>query len=156
MSQKFGTEVKGFKELARDIREMNDDVQSKHLLKGLQKAATTILIAIRQKAPVRTGKLFFDARIRKERRDWWNPAYAVLFKDAFYARFVEFGWVPRNQHTEKDTNSTRRDKRARARRSGRKVQAKPFIRPAFEQSAGDAGEAAIEEIGNQIERMFRG
>lgn len=72
-------------------------------------------------------------------------------RDAFYARFLEGGWIPRGPGN-RIKGGRRRKALERSRLAGRKVQY-PFMAPAFAANTGRAVTAFVQRMEREIKRL---
>lgn len=115
------TTVKGFAELEAALNKLPDEIAKKVLVAAVTEGTETFRQRAMELAPYDTEKkegMHLIDGIRKEIRTGshgvkggWVHGKVGLHPDVFYGRFIEFGW---------DTPA------------GTKVQAQPFMRPAFD------------------------
>ena len=108
-------EIKGLRELDRELRKLSRKAQRQTVTRALREAAKPMLAEARAKAPVgSTGKLKRGIVIRAvPRLPKGNFGVMVgVKKEVFYARFLEFGT--------------------------RRMAPKPFLRPSYEQGKNKA------------------
>lgn len=139
-------QVKGLKELGERMRRLSADMAGKVARQATAAGAGVTRKAIRARAPKDTGNLQAAIVMKRVRDTNLTEEYIVaprkgktrdvkaakrgegrLGKDAFYARFNEFGTV--------------------------KMPAQPFIRPGFEQSVGPATEAIAKRLKQRLDKV---
>lgn len=133
----------GFQALARELREMPDNIAKNALRAAVNAGATEVRKEVRLRAPVRTGRLR-RAVYQKQIRELSSLYRQVFFvsirsgpkvvngakdrsRDAFYWRFLEFGT--------------------------RYIAARPFLRPAFEAQKRAAIDAMAQKLRERIARF---
>ena len=93
MSNRVDVNVEGFEELKSKLKQLPDKVKGREIEKIMRRVARPSLLAARQQAPVKSGKLKKAIGIRRIR--YRDAAYAGVkvapSKKAFYAHFVEYG-----------------------------------------------------------------
>ena len=115
---------------------------------ALMEGAEIIRAEIEARAPVDTGFLKDNIVMTQSFRSNGETVKVGPSEDAFYARFLEFGYTLRARKT---TGSTSRSKSVYERRgTGGKVPAKPFIEPAYLAKRAEAKEAIAEAIREAI------
>lgn len=139
------TQVSGLRELGEALRGLSQDMALKASRQAVAAGASVVRKAARQAAPKDTGNLE-KAIVMKRKRftnitEEYNVAIRVgkrqdiknakagkgaLGKDAFYARFLEFGTV--------------------------KMSPRPFLGPALEANVNQATEAMKKRLAARIER----
>lgn len=143
--------VEGGKELAKLLRALPDKVADKLMANATSAGGRKLAKAIAQKTPVDTGRLRDSIKAKRDRKAKYTFTMKVgpVGKGRFYAHLVEFGSAP---HVIKVS------KKKRVLSNGRDVfgkivqhpgiSAKPFMRPALDESA----EAVIKHVGKNLGR----
>ena len=115
---------------------------------AVMKGAKIIQAEIKARAPVDTGFLRDNIVISRTFNSNGETVKVGPNEDAFYARFLEFGYTLR---TRKTSTSTSRSRSVYERRgTGGKVTAKPFIEPAYLAKRAEVKEAITEAIKEAI------
>lgn len=128
------------------MRGLSEDVRTKVARQAVAAGASVVRKAARDKAPVDSGNLKASLIMKRIRETNLTEEYIVtprkgktrdgkaakrgqgkLGKDAYYARFVEFGTV--------------------------KVPARPFIRPALEDNVQRATQAIADRLAARIKKV---
>lgn len=144
MAERF--EVAGLRQLGEAMRGLSEDVRTKVARQAVAAGASVVRKAARDKAPVDSGNLKASLIMKRIRETNLTEEYIVtprkgktrdgkaakrgqgkLGKDAYYARFVEFGTV--------------------------KVPARPFIRPALEDNVQRATQAIADRLAARIKKV---
>jgi len=139
-------EVAGLRQLGEAMRGLSEDVRTKVARQAVAAGASVVRKAARDKAPVDSGNLKASMIMKRIRETNLTEEYIVtprkgktrdgkaakrgqgkLGKDAYYARFVEFGTV--------------------------KVPARPFIRPAMEDNVQRATQAIADRLAARIKKV---
>lgn len=139
------SEVKGLRELGEALRGLSADMAGKIARQALAAGAGVARKAIKARVPVDSGNLQAAIVMKRVRGSALTEEYVVavrkgktrdaraarsgtgkLGKDAFYARFQEFGTV--------------------------KAPAQPFIRPGFEESVPRATQAIAQRLKQRIDK----
>ena len=124
--------VRGLAEVQRTIQRIASDLENTIQSDVLMEAAKKFVVpAIRDRAPVRTGKLrdSITAQLAKSRSG--KPIVKVgPGKGHFYSKFIEFGTS--------------------------KVSARPFLRPAFRSVRKEVNKFLKSQIGRAIRSRVRG
>ena len=121
---------------------------------AVMEGAKIIQAEIKARAPVDTGFLRDNIVISTEYSYSYSTGKGETVKvgpseDAFYARFLEFGYTLRARKT---STSTSRGKSVYEKRgTGGKIPAKPFIEPAFLAKRAEAKEAIAGAIREAID-----
>lgn len=136
--------LEGFKELARELRDMPEKIGRNVLRAAVNAGATAVRREVQTRAPVDTGRLrrsIYQRQVR-EQSNLQRQVFHVgvrsgvrrnedgskdRSRDAWYWRFIEFGTV--------------------------KLPARPFLRPAFESRQTEAIEAMRRRLKERIERF---
>lgn len=137
--------ISGLRELGQRMQALSADIAGKIARQATAAGAGVVRKQARQNAPRDTGNLQAAIVMKRVRDIALTEEYVVavrkgktkdvkaakagegrLGKDAFYARFVEFGTV--------------------------KLPARPFLRPALENNIGPATEAMAKRLKARIER----
>lgn len=137
--------ISGLRELGQRMQALSADIAGKIARQATAAGAGVVRKQARQNAPRDTGNLQAAIVMKRVRDTSLTEEYLVavrkgktkdvkaakagqgrLGKDAFYARFVEFGTV--------------------------KLPARPFLRPALENNIGPATEAMAKRLKARIER----
>jgi len=147
--------LEGFEELARALEALPRRVGRAAMLRALRAGARPVVRAARTRVPVKTGALKKGIIVRAVRAERGSAEAAVKVGPArhlFYGHIVEFGSGPHKIAA----------KRARTLAIGpvvigRVVQhpgaaARPFLRPAFEETKAEAARIAGERLGLEIEK----
>lgn len=138
-------QIKGLRELGARMQTLSADMAGKVARQATAAGASVTRKAIRARAPKDTGNLQAAVVMKRERQTALTEEYVVavrkgktrdakaakrgegkLGKDAFYARFHEFGTV--------------------------KMPARPFIRPGFEESMQPATEAIAKRLKQRLDK----
>lgn len=139
-------EVSGLRQLGEAMRGLSEDMRTKVARQAVAAGASVVRKAARDKAPVDSGNLKASLIMKRIRETNLTEEYIVtprkgktrdgkaakrgqgkLGKDAYYARFVEFGTV--------------------------KVPARPFIRPALEDNVQRATQAIADRLAARIKKV---
>lgn len=132
----------GFKELAEAMQALPQRVATNALRRSVAAGARVIRDEAKMRAPVDTGEMRRDIKIKRERvAAGLSARYSVFVlsgkasriagkarnvdKNSFYWRFIEFGTA--------------------------KMSAKPFMRPAFEAKKTEAVQKIADSLGEAIE-----
>ena len=139
------TQVQGLRELGLAMRSLGADMAGKVARQATAAGAGVVRKAARQGAPVDSGNLRAAVVMKRQRQTRLTEEYIVAVrkgktrdakagktggkqgKDAFYARFVEFGTV--------------------------KAQAQPFMRPALEENVQAATDAMAKRLRDRIAKV---
>lgn len=133
------TSFTGDKKLDRMLREFEPKLAKKIIRRTLRKAAKPVLETARQHAPVLTGALKRSLKVRAMKRSRRNKnKYGVrvitgddFFKgEQFYGAFIEFGTS--------------------------RIEAKPYLRPAYDNNKTSVRDVFRREIKKEIEQTARG
>lgn len=150
--------IKGGRELAQAMSQLPIKVEKQVLLASLKEGAKEYQDEARKNVPKKSGKLYRSIRVVGKQLKGGAEAKVIAGgKKAFYAHMVEFGTAP-HQITIK--NAKKLKFRAR---DGRIVQtltvnhtgaiAKPFMRPALDNSTQEAINAVAEEARNRLRTL---
>ena len=115
---------------------------------AVMEGAKIIQAEIKARAPVDTGFLRDNIVISRTFNSNGETVKVGPNEDAFYARFLEFGYTLRARKTSTSTSRSRSVYERRG--SGGKVPAKPFIEPAYLAKRAEAKEAIAEAIREAI------
>lgn len=122
--------IEGAKELDRVLKRLPKKIRGKVLRQALMAGARVIRKAMRQRAPVRTGKLQMSIAARRDRGAERGGASVAVkvgpLGRGFYGMFIEFGTS--------------------------RQPARPWARPAFEESKNEALDKTGGQLGKAIER----
>ena len=136
-------DIVGAKELEAALKALPKTVANKVVRKALRSGGKVILGAMKAKCPVETGALLKALKVRagRRRRNSYTIVVGASSKDftgkQFYASFVEMGHL----------------QGSRKLGSNRKmIPAKPFMRPAYEQSKDTATTQTLDELKSGIEQ----
>jgi len=139
------TQVQGLRQLGEAMRSLSADMRGRVARQATAAGAGVVRKAARQGAPVDSGNLQAAVVMKRQRQTRLTEEYIVTVrqgktrdakagkaggkqgKDAFYARFVEFGTV--------------------------KHQAQPFMRPALENNVQAATDAMAKRLRERIEKV---
>lgn len=125
MARGVTIKFQGGEELRKKFMAMVDGTRAGILDEAVRPAAGIVREAIFAIAPVDTGKLASNMALEvAERSENRFVMHLNIHKDAFYWRFIEFGWEHRSHRPEHKLDKL--------------VPAKPFIRPAFYSSRTQA------------------
>lgn len=126
------TEIKGLEQLISKLNNLPEKLEKKVIRAAVRKGAILVRNKAREKVPVKTGTLKKSIKIRSNR-----VANGIIsFKigptndkkkgtDVFYGRFIEFGTS--------------------------KMAAKPFMRPALDESETEVLNVVIDNIKSKLE-----
>ena len=121
------SEIKGAAEMARVLRALPGKIGDRLLANAVRAGGRVILKEAKRRVPVKTGRLRDSLVVKKDRT---RPGVVVVHVGATYAarhaHLVEFGTV----HSA----------------------ARPFLRPAFDETAGEALAKIGDTLGRGIER----
>lgn len=146
--------VEGGKELAKLLRTLPDKVADKLMKNATLAGGRRLAKAIKNKAPVDTGRLRDSIKSKLDRTSKYTFTVNIgpTGKGRFYAHLVEFGSAP---HVIKS-------KRKRVLSNGQEIfgkivkhpgtAAQPFMRPALDESADDVIKHVSKNLGRGIER----
>lgn len=139
---KIDIQIEGLRELGEAMSGLSDDIVRRVSRASVNAGAQVIKKRAQSLAPVATGNLRKNIIVRRQRRpsDRLTEEYIVTvrkgrltdkqsasgLRDAYYARFVEFGTV--------------------------KTAARPFLRPAYDAGKGEASEAMVAKLRQRIAR----
>lgn len=128
----MSTEIKGLEQLISKLNNLPEKLEKKVIRAAVRKGAILVRDKAREKAPVKTGTLKKSIKIRSNK-----VANGIIsFKigptndkkkgtDVFYGRFIEFGTS--------------------------KMAAKPFMRPALDESETEVLNVVIDNIKSKLE-----
>ncbi|WP_442765105.1 HK97-gp10 family putative phage morphogenesis protein [Sulfurospirillum cavolei] len=126
------TEIKGLEQLISKLNNLPEKLEKKVIRAAVRKGAILVRDKAREKAPVKTGTLKKSIKIRSNK-----VANGIIsFKigptndkkkgtDVFYGRFIEFGTS--------------------------KMAAKPFMRPALDESETEVLNVVIDNVKSKLE-----
>jgi HK97 gp10 family phage protein len=132
------------------LKALPEKIQNRVIRLAIRKAAEPVLEQARANAPVEVGTLRDSLQIQtfrgRKRKTLIgvsiSPGPTWFTGDSYYAGFIEFGYVKAPSFQGKD-GKWYSVKRRRDKRGYRKVEAKPFLRPALHQAKA------------QVESIFR-
>jgi len=128
----MATEIEGLAELLNKLQRLPVDMEAA-LTKSLKAGSKTIVKDAQSRAPVKTGNLRKQIKAVNNKTPSDDADIEIdvgVGKNAFYWRFIEFGY-----------NAGKKNKH--------KIEARPFIRPAFDnnqQEIGDAIKASLQKV----------
>lgn len=133
-------DMKGFDELNHDFKLLSEIEKKQVTKKAILASARVFRDAVKQTAPVKTGALKKSVSVASVKAP--EPTAGVIFKSVrsgkksgktritpFYWRFFEFGTS--------------------------KMNAKPFIRPAFDANVEKATQAGFDTYQDEIEKVLK-
>ncbi len=132
--------VRGLSEIESKLKNLPIKVRKTMMRKALRAGGKIILSAAREEAPVRTGLLQSQIKLRvhKNKKGYMSIRVGTGSKGnpgpAFYSSFVELGY----KH-----------------RGGKQIPANPFLKRASDKSKDQAGQATTESLQQQIEESVR-
>lgn len=132
----MSTEIKGLEELISKLNGLPDKLETKVVRSAVRKGAILVRDKAREKVPVDTGTLKKSIKVRNNR----SGKGIISFKigptsdkkrgtDIFYGRFVEFGTS--------------------------KMAAKPFMRPALDESENEVLDVVINDIKLKLDEEIK-
>lgn len=122
--------IDGVKELNDLLQKLPDKIEKKALDNAMRTGANVVKKAAQSKAPVNTGLLRDSIKVKKDSSQQKAGAFQVgIFKERkkhypFYAHMIEFGTS--------------------------KMQAQPFLRPAFDENRAEALKRIVERLAKSI------
>lgn len=137
--------VRGLDQLEKNLLQLEEDIARRTLTRAAREAMDIYKEAAITNAPVRTGRLFQNILMGSSTRSDGVRGASVYVRvglrtkprerSVFYGKFIEFGWVSRG---------------------GRHIPARPWARPAFDQTKTQVlhrfGVILGEEIENAAKR----
>lgn len=161
MADGFAIQVKGGAALRRKLRELADKDVKAVMRKALRAGAKVVLPEARSNAPVLTGKLKRNIRVRSAKRSRRYVGATVttsegFFKgDDFYTAFQEFGW----RKGKRGPNAWRINKKGKRVRRRSKFQQIAFGRVPgkhfMERAARSKGKAAGDVVVSTAWRLLK-
>lgn len=133
-------EIIGLQELAHDFSQLPRNLRERSLKRAARKSGNLIRDRAKAKVPSRTGKLrdSITATVRLADLFTIEAEIGPRRKQGWYAHFVEFG-----------------HKLVRRGRLVGNVAAKPFLRPAADQSTPEVINIVTTEVDKEVERFNR-
>jgi HK97 gp10 family phage protein len=171
--------VDGLKELERALRNLPDNVAKNGLRSSVRAGAKVIVDEAKVRAPVYSGKVgknhppagtlrrsiimkhireasgrerqTFFVTVRSGKKYRKQGKKGNLSQDAFYWKFIEFGYYAGGSKKGMTYRGARKARREGSLEGARFIPAKPFIRPAFEARKTDALNAIKNQLSQRIE-----
>jgi len=132
----MSTEIKGLEELISKLNGLPDKLETKVVRAAIRKGAILMRDKARDKVPVDTGTLKKSIKIRNNRSEKGIISFKIgptsdkkKGTDVFYGRFVEFGTS--------------------------KMAAKPFMRPALDESENEVLDVVINGIQSKFNEVIK-
>ena len=144
------SDVKGFKELSRALKNLDSKTQSKIIRRGTAKMAQVVRKEMRANAPRKSGKLkkSISYKNRRDRRGGYT-AQVGAFSDGFYAKFIEQGTKPHVIKPKRGRSiSVKRNQYTEINHPG--IKANPFLERSFNKSQ----KRAMREAGNIMFKLM--
>ena len=146
----------GLEEVRASFDRLPDAVKNRVQKFAMKKAAAPVMAKARANAPVRSGKLRDSIVVRPLKRKRKSRVIGVkvgpsagLYKgDEYYAAFIEFGY----EATERYQDSRGRWHSKKRGTATTPVEAKPFLRPALDQTKDEASRIFRVEIKDAVMR----
>ncbi len=147
--------VQGLRELQARLAKLPEKVEQKILKQATLKAAENVANVARAKAPVDTGLLVSEIGVknRLSKRNRTIGAQVSVGKPAFYARFLEFGH--RMGKRVRGGGKKYRELVALVNNARPFVPARPFLRPAADETKDQNIEIIKREIADKLESVAK-
>jgi len=153
-----GVEIKGLREINRELKNLDRKVATKISRAGAAKMAQVIRKEMRRRAPKRTGKARKNIRYKIKKLPGGGGFYGWVgpFDEAFYLRFIELGTQAHFIPSKPKRGSKRKQKPvafdgmvfSRVNHPG--ITAQPFLRPAYEAKKVEAVQEGEKRIRTMI------
>lgn len=161
-------EVKGLKELEESLKRLPDDLARTALAQAVFAGAKVVRDEAKRLCPVETGNLRESIRIKRKKNPGWKNA-TVLYQvgpgrsrkkgkdgkytvDGYYSHMVEFGTAPHIIKAKKKKYLHLHGDRFVAEVDHPGAPAKPYLRPAFDNSITRVLETVRAKLAAAIER----
>lgn len=139
MARAVDVKIHGAREIERELKQLgNPRVSGNVLARSLHREAARIRDAARQLAPVKTGALRKGIRASRRVQRRYGQVTATVKTHAPHSHLVEYGTAPRYQEDGRYTGH---------------INARPFMRPAWESTRRGAVERIMAELRRQIESV---
>lgn len=143
------SELKGFKELAKVMQNLEQKTQDKIVRRGAAKMAQVVRKEMRNNAPKKTGNLRKNIMYKNKRiRSGGYQATVGAFGKGYYARFIEGGTKSHIIKPKRGKIAIKGKVYSEINHPGQKKQ--PFLEPAFKRSQ----KRAMDEAGKLMFKLM--
>ena len=145
-------EIQGGAELDRKLQLLGKNAANKLMKKGLKAGAQLIAKEVKKKAPVLTGTLKKSIKVKtsKKKRGKKEIGFNVGFDTKKYPQLVAYAKGASSSLKTKKTTGKRYFYPAAIEYGTKNMEPKPFIRPAFNHTKGDAVRAIIKTTSDEL------
>ena len=138
MSDEVTVEVEGLPELLTQLNDLVKHLNPSEVEPILMDRGKELYQAVKDKAPVKSGNLKRNIKIKQLDRIGSNPKSVLVRSYAKHSQIVEFGTKPRRQKNGRYTGS---------------MPATPFFRPAVDSRKERVIEEIVQDLENKIDEV---